>query len=41
MQNVGYINESYFYRQFKNKYKVTPFEYRKQNMIVENFIKFK
>lgn len=39
MQNVGYLNESYFYRQFKNKYKVTPFEYRKQNMIVENFIK--
>ena len=38
MEDVGYLNESYFYRQFKNKYNVTPFEYRKQNTIVENFI---
>lgn len=30
MEEVGYLNESYFYRQFKNKYNVTPLEYRKQ-----------
>ncbi|MPM64788.1 HTH-type transcriptional activator RhaS [bioreactor metagenome] len=33
MEDVGYFNESYFYRQFRNKYNTTPFEYRKQNLI--------
>lgn len=30
IEDIGYSNEAYFYRQFKDKYNVTPFEYRKQ-----------
>lgn len=32
VEDVGYSNESYFYRQFKEKYNVTPYEYRKQKL---------
>lgn len=30
VDEIGYSNEAYFYRQFKDKYNMTPFEYRKQ-----------
>ena len=30
IEDIGYSNEAYFYRQFKDKYNMTPFEYRKQ-----------
>lgn len=33
LENVGYSNEAYFYRQFKKKYNTTPYEYRKQKGI--------
>lgn len=33
IEEVGYFNEGYFYRQFKNKYNVTPSEYRKKNRV--------
>lgn len=31
---IGYENISYFYRLFKNKYMMTPLEYRKKNKLV-------
>lgn len=32
IEDIGYSNEAYFYRQFKDKYNMTPFEYRKQKL---------